>query len=116
MTGDMGREFDNEYLKRYLRKLKIKLYISVSENKCSMVEIAQKNLQRRLYSYMVQNETLEYLPILQHSCTAYNNSFHRSIKTTPTKAKKPENLERIVLDNLKKLQMSKSLKINLSSL
>ena len=106
----MGREFDNEYLKRYLRKLKIKLYISVSENKCSMVEIAQKNLQRRLYSYMVQNETLEYLPILQHSCTAYNNSFHRSIKTTPTKAKKPENLERIVLDNLKKLQMSKSLK------
>ena len=58
----MGREFDNEYLKRYLRKLKIKLYISVSENKCSMVEIAQKNLQRRLYSYMVQNETLEYLP------------------------------------------------------
>ena len=98
----MGKEFDNKYLKRYFRKLKIKFYISVSENKCSIVEIAQKNLQRRLYSYMVQNETLEYLPVLQHSCVAYNKSFHRSIKTTPTKAKHPENLERIVLDNLKK--------------
>ena len=75
--------------------MKIKFYISVSENKCSLIEIAQKSVQRRIYSYMIHNESLEYLNITPHVTHAYNNSLHRTISLTPNQAKKSENFQQV---------------------
>ena len=92
-------------------KMKVKFYLSVSDNKCSLVEIVQKTLQRKFYSYMIENESMHYLGILQHTCLSYNNSFHTSIKTTPEKAKQPENFTKIQTENLEKLHKLKKLKV-----
>ena len=107
----MGREFDNKEMRMFLKKMGVKFYVTVSENKCSLVEIAQKNIQRRLYAYMMQNETLAFIDILPHVCNSYNNSFHRSISMTPRRAKQSENFQKLQLKNLEKLHKMKNVRV-----
>ena len=107
----MGGEFVNKSVKTFLKKMKIKFYISVSENKCSLIEIAQKSIQRRIYSYMIHNESLEYLNIIPHVTHAYNNSLHRTISLTPNQAKKSENFQQVQAINFKKFHKLKRVKI-----
>lgn len=91
--------------------MRVKFFISLSENKCSIIEIAQKNIQRRLYSYMVQNETLKYLRVLPQICFAYNSSVNRTINLSPEEAKQTANSKRILHLNLQKFHKLKKLKI-----
>ena len=67
--------------------MKINKFLSVSENKCSVVEIAQKTIQRRIYSYMTENETLQFINILPFVIHSYNNTYHRGVLATPQQAK-----------------------------
>lgn len=107
----MGAEFDNKIMRKYLKRLKINYFTSVSENKCSMVEIVQKTIQRRIYSYMVENETLEYIDTIPHIVFAYNNSIHRSISLTPEQAKTSEHFKQVLNKNLNKFHRLKQVKI-----
>ena len=107
----MGKEFDNKLMKRFLKKMNINFYTSVSDNKCSMVEIAQKNIQRRIYAHLLENESLDYIEYLPHVCYAYNNSYHRSIAMTPVQAKQNENFQKIQMQNLVKFHKMKEVKV-----
>ena len=107
----MGKEFDNKSMKSFLKKMKIKFHVTVSENKASVVEIAQKNIQRRVYAFMMQNETLSFIEILPHSVNAYNNSYHRILEMTPEQAKNDMNYQKIQLINLQRLHKLKKVKI-----
>ena len=107
----MGKEFDNKSMRSFLKKMRVKFHVTVSENKCSIVEIAQKNLQRRVYAYMMHNETLSFIDILPHTVDAYNNSYHRFLEMTPEQAKSDSNYRKIQHKNLQKLHKLKRVKI-----
>ena len=107
----MGKEFDNKYMRSFLKKMSIKFHVTVSENKASVVEIAQKNIQRRVYAFMMQNETLSFIEILPHSVNAYNNSYHRFLKMTPEQARNDVNYQKIQLVNLERLHKLKKVRV-----
>ena len=95
-----GGEFVNNKMKKYLKSIGVKFHLSLSDNKCSIIEIAQKNIQRRIYSYLVANETLQYINILPHICYAYNHSYHRGILMTPAEATEEANQQNLLTTNL----------------
>ena len=70
----------------------MKYWFSISENKCSVIEIFQKYLQRKIYSYLVENETRRFVQILPEIVYGYNNGVHSFHKLTPYEATKEENL------------------------
>ena len=88
--------------------MKINKFLSVSENKCSVVEIAQKTIQRRIYSYMTENETLQFINILPFVIHSYNNTYHRGVLATPQQAKSIEFQNKILSQNLKKYHSIKN--------
>ena len=106
-----GGEFVNNKMKKYLKSIGVKFHLSLSDNKCSIIEIAQKNIQRRIYSYLVANETLQYINILPHICYAYNHSYHRGILMTPAEATEEANQQNLLTTNLNKFHRLKKLKI-----
>ena len=87
-----------------LRDLGVKYHISVSDNKCSLVEACQKTLQRKIYSYMVNKETYRYIDVLQEIVEGYNGVRHRSLGMSPNDAKLQKNFKEIQLLNMAKLQ------------
>ena len=101
-TTDRGKEFDNEKVRQFLKLKGVKYYASVSETKASLCEIFQKNIQRRLYSYMFHSESLKYIDILQSSLMGYNNTYHRGINMTPVSACREENFPIILKANIKR--------------
>ena len=66
--------------------MNVKNWFSVSENKCSIVEIFQKYIQRKLYSYLVENETHQFIEILPDIVNGYNKSNHSFHKISPYEA------------------------------
>ena len=84
-------EFVNKHVQIMLRDLGVKYHISVSDNKCSLIEACQKTLQRKIYSYMVDKETFQYIDVLQEIVKGYNRVRHRSLGMSPNDAKLQKN-------------------------
>ena len=51
LTSDHGGEFVNEKVRTLLNRFKVNFRYSISENKCSIVEIFQKTLQKNICLY-----------------------------------------------------------------
>ena len=85
LQTDEGNEFLNKILKSYLVSFKrpIKHYILNSEMKAAIVERFNRTLKEKMWRYFTFKRTYRYLDILDDLLTSYNNSFHRTIKTTP---------------------------------
>lgn len=95
---DEGKEFLNKLVKNYLNNLHIKLYIINSEMKASVVERFNRTIKEKMWRYFSHNQTNRYVDILQDLIYNYNNSYHRSIKTAPSKVNKSN--EEVVWANL----------------
>jgi hypothetical protein len=87
---DQGNEFLNKEMNSYLKiqKHEVKLYIINSEMKASVIERFNRTLKERMWRYFTFKQSYRYLDILQKLVQSYNNSFHRSIKTSPSQVNK----------------------------
>ena len=95
--SDDGKEFKGE-CKRYLESLNIKIFITNTVNKAAVVERFNRTLKEKMYRYFTYKKSIKnkathlhdkrYLDVLQDLVQSYNNSYHRSIKTTPNKVNK----------------------------
>jgi hypothetical protein len=103
VTSDNGGEFVNAKMKTMLKKLRVKFHVSVSDNKCSTVEAAQKSLQRRLYKFMVDRETLRYIDILPEIVESYNRCRHRILGMSPNEARLQKNFVKLQITNMDRL-------------
>ena len=103
LSSDAGGEFVNKHVSKMLKNLGVKFYISVSENKCSIVEASQKTLQRKMYSYMVNKESIRYIDVLQQIVESYNRGYHRFLKMSPNDAAKQENFKKLQILNMDRL-------------
>ena len=92
---DKGREFYNKTLQDLLNKKGISIYSTENEEKSSVVERWNRTIKRYMWKYFTANNTHKYIDILPDLVKKYNNTYHRSIRTTPTKASNPDNFNHV---------------------
>jgi hypothetical protein len=86
LQTDKGKEFLNKHFKQLLDNKNIHLYnYNNSEIKASVIERFNRTLKEKMYRYFTSANTRQYLDILDKIINTYNNSYHRSIRTTPSK-------------------------------
>jgi hypothetical protein len=92
--ADQGMEFFNKDVKSYLGKHNIELYFTNSEMKASIVERFNRTIKDKMWRFFEFNKSFNYIDILDDLIESYNNTYHRSIKTSPNKVSK-KNEEKI---------------------
>lgn len=88
---DAGGEFDNELFKNFCEKNQIKLWMSnpEAENKNAIIERFHRTLRGILLKYEVARRR-PYIDDLDALVENYNNTYHKTIKTTPNQIWKGE--------------------------
>ena len=71
------------------------LYWTENEEKSCIVERWNRTIKSRMWKYFTNNRTGVYIYILPELIEKYNNTYHRSIKTTPSDARKPSNYQQV---------------------
>ena len=83
LQTDKGTEFLNRNFQNLLKKEKIRFFTTQNETKASVVERFNRSLKSGMYKFFTATNTYAYLKVLSKLLSAYNHSYHRSIKTTP---------------------------------
>ena len=92
---DKGKEFDNKIFRELLEKKNVHLYWTENEEKSSVVERWNRTIKSKMWKYFTKNRTGVYLDVLPTIIEAYNNTYHRSIKCSPSDARKPANYQHV---------------------
>ncbi|CAF1063320.1 unnamed protein product, partial [Brachionus calyciflorus] len=79
---DKGREFLNKTVQDYLKKMNFHLFTTNSGLKAS-VERFNQTLKEKMWRYFTHKNNNDYTKVLDNLVNSYNNTFHRTIKTTP---------------------------------
>lgn len=85
---DKGNEFFNKPFKNLLQKYDIHMYSTNSEMKAAIVERFNRTLKEKMWRMFTYNGSHVYYKYLKDLIDSYNNTYHRSIKTTPNKVNK----------------------------
>ena len=99
MWTDKGSEFISKHFNTLLKKNNITLYRTQNEEKSSIVERWNKTMKNKMWKMFSANNNTVYWDKLDKLVDDYNNTYHSSIKMTPTEASKKEN-EKQVFTNL----------------
>ena len=81
---DGGNEFKG-VCKKYLETKGVDIYLTKSKYKASVVERFNRTLKEKMWRIFTFNQNKKYIAILPSLISSYNNSYHRSIKTIPSK-------------------------------
>ena len=83
LQTDKGTEFINRNFQKLLKKEEIRFFTTQNETKASVVERFNRTLKTKMWKYFTANNTYAYMEVLPKLLSAYNHSYHRSIKTIP---------------------------------
>ena len=86
---DKGKEFDNKLFRDLLKKKNVHLYWTENEEKSTVVERWNRTIKSRMWKYFTKNRTGVYIDVLPSIIEKYNNTYNRSIKCSPSDARKP---------------------------
>lgn len=100
LQTDEGKEFLNREFDALIRKNKIIHFTTSNETKASVIERFNRTLKTKMWKYLAANNSKRYVDVLQDLVSAYNRSYHRSIKMKPAEVTKDN--EHIVFNNLYK--------------
>ena len=81
---DKGTEFTNRTFQSFLRQKDILFYTTENTTKACVVERFNRTLKEKMWKYFTHRNTLKYISVHDSLLKAYNNSYHRSIKTKPS--------------------------------
>jgi hypothetical protein len=99
LQTDNGTEFKNNIFKNLMKKYKINHFTTNNEAiKCAIVERFNKTLKNKMFRYFTSKGNRRYVDVLDSLLDSYNNSYHRSIKTTPVSVN--EINSRLIFKNL----------------
>ena len=109
---DKGKEFVNKDMSSLLKKHNVHLYWTENEEKSCIVERWNRTIKHTMWKYFTRHQTGIYINILPEIIQKYNSTYHRSIKCTPTDARKPSNYQHVfnALYDGKNLRVRKKLK------
>lgn len=80
--SDEGKEFLGSF-RNYLEENKIQQLFTKSIHKASIVERFNRTFKEKLYRIFTEKKSTKYINIIDDVLKSYNNSYHRSIKSTP---------------------------------
>ena len=84
LQTDQGAEFVNAVLQRFLKGKGITFFTVKSDKKAAVAERVIRTLKEKMYRYMHEKHTKTYIDVLQDLVASYNNTYHKSIKMTPS--------------------------------
>ena len=96
---DNGGEFFNKHFENTLKRLKIIRYTTQSVLKAILIERFNQTLMNKISVLFSERDNYRYIDDIQNIVDKYNNTYHSTIKMTPTEASKKEN-EGLVYYNL----------------
>ena len=71
------------------------LYSTENEEKSSVVERWNRTMKNIMWKYFTANNPQKYIDVLPSMLERYNNTYHRSIKLTPSDARNPTNYQHV---------------------
>ena len=92
---DKGKEFLNKDMTSLLKEYNVHQYWTENEEKSCVVERWNGTIKRNMWKYFTKHQTGVYINILADLIKKYNSTYHRSIKCTPTDARKPSNYQHV---------------------
>ena len=90
---DKCTEFYNQQLKSVMTANLVTLYSIENQEKSSIVERWNRTLKNIMWKYFTANNTPKYIDVLPSMVEKYDNTYHRSIKLTPSDARNPANYQ-----------------------
>ena len=91
VMSDAGSTFLSDTVQDVFKKYSINFYVAPSPHiKAALVERAIRTLKGKIYKYMTEKRTLEFISVLPKIVEAYNHTYHRSIGRSPASVT-PEN-------------------------
>ena len=84
---DKGREFYNNFFKKWLKDNDIEMYWTHNEGKSVVAEKFVRTLKTKIYKYMTLISKNVNIDKLDDVVNEYNNTHHTSIKRKPTDVK-----------------------------
>lgn len=93
VRSDFGSEFINKHVKDFWAKLGVEFYYSRNEVKSALAERSIQTLKSKLVKYMHKNKTKKWVKALSSITKSYNDTYHRSLKMSPSEAMKKPNHE-----------------------
>ena len=93
---DQGKEFLNKNFKQFLKKYGVYHFTSTNKDiKCAIVERFNRTLKTRMHKFFTARGTRNWIDNINDFVSAYNDSFHRTIKRTPNEAIESKNIDLI---------------------
>ena len=92
---DAGKEFMNKEFKTFLNDNNIELYQTYNEGKAVVIERWNRTLKEKMWRHFTETKSNKYLDILPKLVNQYNNTYHNTIKMTPTEGSMVENKHKI---------------------
>ena len=86
---------NNKHMNELLRKHGVELYSTENEEKSCIVERWNRTIKRIMWKYFTANNTTKYIDVLPSLIEKYNNTYHRSIKCTPSFAREPSSYQHV---------------------
>ena len=95
LLTDKGTEFYNQQLKAVLAANNVMLYSTENEEKLAVVEWWNRTMMNIMWKYFTANNMQKYIDVLPSIVEKYNNTYHRSIKLTPSDARNPASYQHV---------------------
>jgi len=107
LQTDKGTEFLNGSFQKLLKDRNIRHYTSENDDiKASVVERFNRTFKGIMWRYLTHKSSGRYIDVLQHFVSSYNNTYHRSIKMTPSEVNSQnESAVRKILYPVRNLQI-----------
>lgn len=94
LRTDKGGEFTNYKIKKMFKSINVNHFTTFNTTKANYAERSIKTIKSRLARYMTFKQTHKWHDVLDSITESYNNTYHRTIKQTPTHARK-ENVAKL---------------------
>ena len=95
LRTDKGKEFYNKHMNELLRKHGVDLYSIENEEKSCVVERWNRTIKRNMWKYFTTNNTTNYIDTIPSLIEKYNNTYHHTIKCTPSFARAPSSYQHV---------------------
>lgn len=85
VQSDHGKEFDSNIFRKFMKNNDIAFNTTNNPDiKASICERSIRTLKGHIYKFLTYNDTFRFIDNLQDFVLAYNNTYHRTIKMSPS--------------------------------
>lgn len=88
LRTDRGSEFTNEKIRQFMTQKKIFQMFTSNEVQANYAERVIKTLKSKIFKFMVNKNTFEYVKDLQKFVNSYNETWHHGIRAKPVEVSK----------------------------